>query len=269
MSQRQVGPRFSPDGRSVSFLSRVPGNPDSTQIVVADNDGDDRRTVAWGGTHSWSPDSRFIAYDRRDKGGYNLYVVEASGGEPRAVVIDQEFAAAIPSWSRDGRWIYFGRDGPRGWNVWKVPFAERNGLAGNAVQVTRHGGNAPVEGPDGRYVYYFKPPITKGAIWRVPVDGGLEEPVIESINSGTGFWDVAETGIYFAHTGQESGGTNQTTLKLYRFATQEISDVMPLPSKPFPGAPGLDISPDGRSMLYMRVSSSADLKLLEGLGQLR
>ena len=56
-----------------------------------------------------------------------------------------------PSWSRDGRWIYFDSARTGEQQVWKIPEA-----GGDAIQVTRDGGFAPLESPDGKFIYYTK-----------------------------------------------------------------------------------------------------------------
>ena len=56
-----------------------------------------------------------------------------------------------PSWSRDGRWIYFDSARTGEQQVWKIPAD-----GGDAIQVTRDGGFAPLESPDGKFIYYTK-----------------------------------------------------------------------------------------------------------------
>jgi hypothetical protein len=49
--------------------------------------------------------------------------------------------------------------------VWKIP---ANG--GGQVQVTRKGGFAPLESPDGKFLYYTKA-LSATSVWKVPVGG--------------------------------------------------------------------------------------------------
>ena len=66
-----------------------------------------------------------------------------------------------------------------------------------AVQVTRHGGFAALESPDGRFLYYAKG-LTVPGLWRIPTNGGEESEIISSLEPGYwGYWAVVENGIYY------------------------------------------------------------------------
>ena len=100
---------------------------------------------------------------------------------------------AVPSWSGDGRWIYFASDRARGLQVWKAPAD-----GGPAIQVTRNGGFAAFESPDGRRLYYTK--YDAAGIWTVPVDGGDERLVHDLPPTGYwGYWDIGRRGLYFVN----------------------------------------------------------------------
>jgi dipeptidyl aminopeptidase/acylaminoacyl peptidase len=79
-----------------------------------------------------------------------------------------------PSWSGDGRWIYFDSARTGEQQVWKIPEA-----GGDAIQVTRDGGFAPLESPDGKVIYYTKG-LFDTSVWRLPVGGGQATKLIEN-----------------------------------------------------------------------------------------
>jgi Tol biopolymer transport system component len=207
-----ANPQFSPDGGRVAFTSTRSGHP---EIWVADGQGGHPlRLTSLGengyvGAPRWSPDGKTIAFDFAAEGETNVdvYVISSSGGPPRRVT-SSPAVDATPSWSRDGRWIYFGslRDGQR--QVWKVPSTGED--EGNARQVTRRGGFAPIESTDGRHVYFTKKLSgtldPQNAIWRIPVEGGDEEVVVESFRSSSGSWDLTAQGIYFVDQKPSSSG---------------------------------------------------------------
>ena len=83
------------------------------------------------------------------------------------------------SWSADERWVYFNSDRTGRWEIWK-----KSTQGGQAVQLTQGGGMIPIEGHGGRFVYYVKEEASEG-LWRVPIDGGEETPVLERL----GYWD--------------------------------------------------------------------------------
>ncbi|PYT24912.1 MAG: hypothetical protein DMG57_27035 [Acidobacteria bacterium] len=62
-----------------------------------------------------------------------------------------------PNWSHDGRWIYFDSARAGEQQVFKIP---ANG--GEAIQVTREGGFAPLESPDGKSLYYVRSNLPAG-----------------------------------------------------------------------------------------------------------
>jgi len=119
----------------------------------------------------------FSATLRRQR---EIYVVSAAGGAPLPLT-DDAFDDSAPSWSRDGRWIYFHSNRSGVYEVWKMASE-----GGPATQVTRAGGMRPKESPDKRFVYYRK---------RVPVSGGPESQVLESVNQFNNIIPV-ENGVF-------------------------------------------------------------------------
>jgi hypothetical protein len=66
---------------------------------------------------------------------------------------------------------------------------------GEPAQLTKRGGAEALESPDGRIVYYTKVAEIGPGLWSVPVEGGEEERVLESVRFG--YWTIARSGIYF------------------------------------------------------------------------
>jgi len=158
----------------------------------------------------------------------------AEGGQPRRLTTDASNNAA-PSWSVDGRWIYFASDRTGTWQVWKMP-AE----GGQAVQVTRKGGLTAFESPDSKFIYYTKGEDVPG-LWKVPVEGGEETPVLEPLAAGDwDNWGVTAEGIYFYNRSTKA-------IEFFNFATHKITQIAK-PEKA--GNGGLAVSPDGRWILF-------------------
>jgi hypothetical protein len=129
---------------------------------------------------------------------------------------------------------------------------------GTAVQVTRKGGDLGVESPDGKFVYYAKYPEPP-SLWKVPVDGGEETQVLESLaNSGT--FAVADEGIYFIPR-----SSPPTSIQFFSFGTGKIKQIATI-EKPVSNGLSVSAGPDGRSrwILYTQVDrEGSDLMLVE------
>ena len=102
----------------------------------------------------------------------------------------------------------------------------------------------------------------ENAIWRIPVGGGDEEVVIESLSSGWGNWDMTADGLYFVDR-DASTDEKPWVINRYSFDRGEVSVVSgpigPLP----PGVSAFSVSSDGRQALLWRFESSSDLMLVE------
>jgi Tol biopolymer transport system component/serine/threonine protein kinase len=144
-------PQFSPNGKRVAFSSNQTG---SFEVWLCDSDGSHTQQLtslgAYCGGPVWSPDGERIAFDSVRKGLWDIYVTNANGGKPKRLS-NHPAGENLPSWSRDGKWIYFASDRSGEFQVWKVPAG-----GGEAVRVTRKGGFAAFESPDGQWVYYTK-----------------------------------------------------------------------------------------------------------------
>jgi hypothetical protein len=138
--------------------------------------------------------------------------------------------------------------------VWKVPAD-----GGRAVQVTRQGGFAAFESPDGRTLYYTKGLAVQG-LWRVPTSGGDETPVMEFPKPGYwGYWALAGNGVYFVNS-----DVRPFALEFLDLATARVVRVAVLAKPPVAWESGLALSPDERSLLYLQVDQvNSDIALVE------
>ncbi len=246
--------RISPDGNRVAFSSTRSGK---REIWICDRDGSRPLRLTFleadCGSPRWSPDGRHVVFDSNVNGNWDVFVVSAEGGPPRALTHDER-EDSRPSWSRDGRWVYFSSDRSASYQVWKV-----RAEGGDPVQVTRSGGYGPVPSPDGRALYFSK--VSGPGVWRMPVEGGDDANVLRERRVGAR-WDVTQIGIYFVESQVDSSSNGRWFLRLLRFDTGEVTDVMDLP--PPAGGPSLDISPDGRWFLYSQTDTlGSDLMLVE------
>ena len=100
-------PRWSPDGRHLSFTSYINGNPDLYLMDLADRTA--RKMANFRGLNlsgAWSPDGRKILLTLSKDGNEEIYVMGLQDGQFRRLTND--FAIDVsPTWSPDGRKIAF------------------------------------------------------------------------------------------------------------------------------------------------------------------
>jgi hypothetical protein len=116
-------------------------------------------------------------------------------------------------------------------------------------------GNIPTESPDGKTLY-----ITRGwphdiSLWSIPVDGGEETKVLDSIRSG---YAIERRGIYF---GRKPDNEGRSEVCLYEFSSGDIQTIA-TPERPLGWE--IAVSPDERTILFaQRDEMGSDLMLVE------
>jgi len=243
-------PHYSPDGKRLAFTSTRSG---SEEIWIADRDGSNPLQVtSMGGPQCsnprWSPDGQMILFDSRRAGPGDLYLLQPDTGKVTQLTNDPAYEGEA-RWSRDGRWIYFGSNRTGRDEVWRMPAA-----GGSPTQITRQGGIAAIESRDG-FLYYAKFSRSPSSIWRVPVDGGAEVPVVEGLSYSLNF-AVGERWLYFVALNDTS---NKASVDFLDFRTRQRSMLAHL-DKPFWF--GVTVSPDERSLVFSVVESAGSNLML-------
>jgi serine/threonine protein kinase/dipeptidyl aminopeptidase/acylaminoacyl peptidase len=245
-SYSQIEPQYSPDGKYITFTSNRSG---TREIWRCNKDGTNPvQLTSFGGpspgTPRWSPDGQSIAFDCQLKGIEDIYIINSGGGTPRQITFSK-FNDQIPSWSGDGKWIYFTSNRTGVYQIWKIP---SNG--GKAVQVTKNGGYCAFESYDSKYLY-FAQKDNNSKILRVPVTGGEEEIVNDKIlnNLNWGGWALTGKGIYFAKIDSNIIGH----IYYYNFDTKKAKPIFVTPKPIWPYSTKIDVSPDGRLLLFVEV----------------
>jgi hypothetical protein len=178
-------------------------------------------------------------------------VIDLDGSNLRRV-LEGANEDVLPSWSRDGHWIYFGSRRTGDWQIWKVP-AE----GGNAVTVTRSGGNQAFESWDGQYVYYTKHQET--GIWRMPIAGGEESRVFD--HGQMCHWALLKDGVCFLNL----EAVPQPAIEFFNFGTRRVTRLIGFEKSKAPGGSlALDVSQDGQWIIYwQRDQLDSEIMLVE------
>jgi len=245
-------PRYSPDGRKISFISSRGG---SLETWIADADGADAAPLAsvggsYLGAASWAPDSRRVTFAASDgKGGNSeIYVMNASGGRPQNLS-NHEATDRVPSFSRDGRWLYFSSTRTGRAEVWRMPEG-----GGPAVQVTQGGGFKTSESADGSGLFYSTLDYRLCRL-ALPVEASAPasgEVVATGVSSE---WVVGAGGVYYVPPRRDEiryldlkSGQSTLVRKLDKPAYWEIT-----------------LSADGRTLAWSQTDDErADIMLAEG-----
>ena len=254
-SRDDLAPQFSPGGDRIAFVSGRSGND---ELWVCDSDGSNPlQLTSFGGpwitTPRWSPDGEKIAFDSDAAGAFDIYVIGASGGKPQRLTTHPA-NDGNPSWSHDGRWIYFdsARSGEQ--QIWRVPAS-----GGEANRVTTDGAWAPLESPDGRFLFYTKA-LVATSLWKRPLlrEGGPSK-VLDGVSSYISLAIVPD-GVYFVPAQKPA------SIYFLNFATNQVRPVADLQKRvdgpQFAG--GLAVSPDGRWILHCQFDEAgSELMLVE------
>jgi len=183
-------------------------------------------------------------------------VVDTDGGKPKRMTTNPA-NDGNPSWSHDGQWIYFDSARTGEAQIWKIP---ANG--GEAIQLTRDGGLAPLESPNGKFLYYVKNLIDT-TLWRIPVEGGPPTKIVEGLSNYVNL-AIVDTGVFFVPVPTRE--TTRFSVQFLSLASNKIEPVA-ISEKPldFGAAGGLSISPDGRWILYTQFDQAgSELMLVDG-----
>jgi TolB protein len=115
---------------------------------------------------AWSPDGSLVSFTSDRDGAYNLYVMDADGGNVRQLTHEvPPMIAGMQSWTADGRWIYFGL------------FGRAEPLM---CRIAPHGGDPeavgtgidPAVSPDGKTLAFARALGVGHCLFRTDADGG-------------------------------------------------------------------------------------------------
>jgi TolB protein len=197
-------PRFSPDYKSILYLSYVDKRP---RIYVYDVATGRQRLVSESANQTfsprWSPDGRHILYSMTVGGNTDIYRISAQGGRPEQLTRDPGIETSA-SYSPDGRRIAFESDRSGSQQLYVM------NADGSGQQRISFGGGAhatPEWSPRGDLIAYTR---IGGGQFRIGVmtpSGGGERLLTSSWQDEAPSWAPNGRVLQFFRTNQGSGKT--------------------------------------------------------------
>ncbi|MGH7596886.1 MAG: amidohydrolase family protein [bacterium] len=203
----EVQPRFSPDGKRISYTSDRAGG-DNVWVMNRDGSGakavtkEDFRLL---NNASWTPDGKYLVARKhftgtRSLGAGEMWLYHASGGLEGLQLTkrrnDQQDAGE-PSVSPDGRYVYFSEDmspgptfqynkDPNG-QIYVIRRLDRETQTGGAGKLTNliagaGGAVRPQPSPDGKYLAFVRRVRLKSVLYLYDLQTGEELPIYDGLN---------------------------------------------------------------------------------------
>lgn len=197
----EVQPRFSPDGKHISFTSDAGGGDN---IWVMNMDGTDANQVTDESfrllnNSTWMPDGEYIIAKKhfsstRSLGAGEIWMFHKSGGSGIQLVEKKNAQQDIgePSVSPDGRYVYYSEDNyPGGFfqynkdpnsQIYVIRRYDRE--TGESEMVTGGNGGAarPQISPDGETLAFVRRVRTKSVLYLRDLSSGLEKPLFQNLS---------------------------------------------------------------------------------------
>ena len=156
-------PRWSPDGRNISFARR-PGNAPQakTSLWLMAADGANPRLIVENASNPiWRPDGMALAYGSVIDGRNQLYIFDLTTKNARRLM-DEPGVVPVLVFSPDGQWLVYQSNKAGSMDLWALPVA---GGEPRPIVTTPHNDYHPSFSASGKWLYFQ---LDHKNIYRVP-----------------------------------------------------------------------------------------------------
>jgi Tol biopolymer transport system component/DNA-binding winged helix-turn-helix (wHTH) protein len=247
-------PAYSPDGRSILFLSDRSG---SEQIWLAEPDGSNQRQLT---RHpilptlpDWSPDSTRVLFGQREIGVRGALVQSIAISDSSVRREHPSFRAFHVAYAPNG--TILASDGEDCYEI--IPGAKQRLLLQTGALKIR--GSL-----DGKSLYLVRRRL-QGEIWRFRLDGRNPngEVVVRDLCSGCwAFWTPAPEGLYYAASSEKG-----IAIRRWESTSGQSRTVATFPGIPPSYQGGLSVSPD-RTKLLISLTAPTTSNLIRWSGRM-
>ncbi len=265
-------PKFSPDGRRLSF-DVVGGDGRDVWVLSLDQRTTSRATFDRDGHDAtWSPDGRFLTYISFKSGTLGIY--RTRPGSTGAA--DSLIASASLSYS--GTWF-------RDQSALLTTGIDLKGQSSGDIAIVRNGGRGPIEpliaspfqeaypalSPDQRWLAFASDQSGSNEVYLRPLDGEGDQVQVSQGGGTEPVWGPDGREIFY-RASEEQGdvklmvATVRTTPELSVFGRRALFSIAEMAG----AAPhaNFDISPDGRTFAMVQRSSANRIMVIQNLAAL-
>ena len=159
-ADRDRNVEYSPDGKTIAFVSDKESSREEIYTVPADGAGETKRITdsdSLKASYHWAPDSKTIAFTTGDGG---LYTVTAEGKDQKEITRSHHGGFRGVTWSPDGKWLLYSRaDANLSSDLYLIPSE-----GGEEKKITFDPGSemGPRFSADGKKVYFIRADASMG-----------------------------------------------------------------------------------------------------------
>lgn len=254
---RSAAPRFAADRDSSLLYLASRGGADALWRVTATGAMElwrpDDGAVA--GAAAVSPDGRQVCFPVHQRGRSTLRCTSADGSGLRTLAESLDVRGA-PSWSPDGKWIATAAREGQTIRIFKVP-AEGGPPVGLVDSVSSN----PVWSPDGTFILYSEKPRGRSVLMNAVRPDGTRFPLpfpaimLDRLGDSYRFLPDGKRLV------MKLGGFRKQDFWLVDLTTGQRRQLTRL--RPGDSVNRFDISPDGKRIVFERVSENSDIAMIE------